>query len=173
MAIITIESLSKIKTGDEFIEFIGLNRYKPENSNILDKANFELLPDYTGYVILILDFETEYLMQDIETKLENSVGHYMLDAALSFERTGNIEIGSCIKEILKTLIDYNLIPDKIRNAWKDDNNEFNIIKGSFLENKELRKKIQIIDRQLATLLVDGKPYWFWDNVTTYLGTMLA
>ncbi|XZF15632.1 hypothetical protein ACTHGU_05805 [Chitinophagaceae bacterium MMS25-I14] len=165
MATINVDTISKITDCDELIDFIGINRYKPENNNLLESDNFNLLPDYAKYVIYIFDFETEYEMQGIFTTIENLVGHYFSEIAVSFEKTNNLEIANYIKDILTTLTNFGLTPDKIRHEWTNQNNQYNIIQSSFMDNQNLVQKINCIDENLQPLILEKG---FWNNVTKFL-----
>jgi len=170
MAIINNDSISKFNDADELINFLVLNRYEPENRDILETNKFELLPDYIRYVILIADFDTEYEMQGIFTTIENSIGHYLSDIAFSFTQTGNNEIAKYIIDILKALSDYNLSPDKLRNAKAGKYKEFDIVKGNSLDNEELINRIDEIDSKLGPLIYEKT---HWDHIINFVANRLA
>lgn len=164
MAKINSETILQIEDSNQLIDFITKNINLPENFDILRKEIFELLPDYAQYIILIFEFDTEYNMQGIFTILENSIGHYLMEIAISFDKTNNVKISLQIKELLKTLIDHNLTPDIISNGWINNNSQYDILLSSSI-NDELTKKIYQINEKLSSIIIKEG---YWDNVIKFV-----
>lgn len=138
MAKINREKISAYQNTNELIDFIALNRYEPENQDILEKEIFDTLPDYVQDIILILDFETEFEMQGLFTLTENSTGKYLTEISQSFKNTNNLEIASLIT---RTIL---------------------VLSGNPKNNKEIEERLEEIEEQLSFYISEKD---FWENVS--------
>ena len=164
MTSITTSVLSQLPDAAAVLDFIAHHRYKPENAALLDSPTFTLLPDYAQYVILILDFETEYEMQGLRTLLENALGRHLPAIALSFERTHNADIARHLQQLVTLLAAANSQPAAAP------------AKGPYSESTRLRHNTPLLpqldrlDDHLRPLML-AKEYW--DNALAFVQFRLS
>ncbi|XOK63679.1 hypothetical protein ACJ7K1_11395 [Paenibacillus elgii] len=62
-------------SADEIMDHVGINRYRQENIQLKDEEVFFRLPALLQDIVLLIDFDTELIMNGIlgflETRLEN------------------------------------------------------------------------------------------------------
>jgi hypothetical protein len=114
MAKITNETFAEINDTQKFLDFLSINMYEDENSDILLN---NCIDEYIKNILNIIDFETNYEMEGLYTTYDNynSTNRNNIENIIkSFNETGNNNIAELMKKIIKI---YKLNETKIINNY--------------------------------------------------------
>ncbi|MDR2027631.1 MAG: hypothetical protein LBQ01_08770 [Prevotellaceae bacterium] len=146
MAKITNETFFEINDTKKFLDFLSLNMYEEENSNILLDNSID---EYIKDVINIIDFETNYEMEGLWTTYDNynSTNQNNIENIIkSFNKTENTDIANLI--------------DKIIEIYKS--NEIKMENNKSLEQEPLCDELE---KELRKIIEEKE---YWNNVMEYI-----
>ncbi|MCP1307330.1 DMP19 family protein [Paenibacillus tyrfis] len=106
-------------SADEIMDHVGINRYSQENIQLKDEEVFFKLPALLQDIVLLIDFDTELIMNGILGFLENSTGKYLNETIEALERIGAVHDANALKDIKRILENYNLSTGQLHRDLQD------------------------------------------------------
>lgn len=100
------------KTAFELLEWFSIAIYEPPLSNLRDQMRS--LPSALSIPMLIIDFDTELIMQGILGFLENSTGLYLAETIEALDAVGAHGDASTLRSISAIMAEHGITVEQLR-----------------------------------------------------------
>lgn len=111
--LVSLEQL-KDKSGEEIVEEIASNLYEGENYLIFQEEYFYKIPELIRDIILLINFDTEMVMEGILGFLENSSGAFLNDTIKTLEKIQAEQDYNILNKIRRILDEHNITTSHLR-----------------------------------------------------------
>ena len=149
--LLTVEN-TKHLTSRDFLELLSIELFNSENLYLLLENRREGIPDYFYISAYILEFDTEFEMQGLNTLLANSTTYNFYNALESYKKINATPFVDALEGIIAVLQKFGLTPMDMRDKFITE-----------LEFEKIATELRVFEKKLYEIYAD-----FWDYLVSYL-----